>query len=480
MNHIKKYTACAVLVLLVGVTYLLNRSSSAAEEIPLSKVEKRHFDVSVKTIGELEAAKSTVVSSSIKGDLGKIVFLIQDGINVTPGEILVKMDPTPFEEKIEKLGAQIKEQEAFILTLKQTLDWEKAQAEHELKAAAFEIESSELELEKIIQGDGPLEMARLKSTMQKSWVKYEELSGFSDDLLELQKDGFLNPNELKQAEKKLSEEREAYESALMQYESYVKHVYPMSVKKGETSIKRSKTKLEEIAKTGGYKIGRSQALLDQARQSLNDLYLQLRDAKTELALTEIKAPAHGMVVHREEYRSGQKRKPRIGDILVKNQALMDLPDLNSMIVKTKVREIDLFKVAVSQKTAIQVDAYPQSIFSGTIDSLGVLALTDFARANEEKFFELRVSMDGADERLRPGMTARVTIDARNIKDALTVPVHAIFEGKNQSYCYACGVNGYVKKNIGVGACNDQWAEVTSGLEEGEWICLVNPFSEEVE
>src|SRR5665648_423528 len=109
----KQYTLFAILTVLFGTWYLYSRSNLDTEEIPLSKVENRSFEVTVKTVGELEAAKSTIIASSIRGDLGKILSIVPDGVNVKPGDVLVTMDPTPFEEKIEKLDGRIKEQEAF-------------------------------------------------------------------------------------------------------------------------------------------------------------------------------------------------------------------------------------------------------------------------------------------------------------------------------------------------------------------------------
>lgn len=470
----KKILIFTSVVFVLGLLYVKARPNKQKEEIPFAKVERGSFDVDVKTVGELEAARSTIIASSIKGDLGKIIYLITDGINIKPGEVLVKMDPTPFEEKLEKIQFQIKEQESNLVTVEKTLEWEKSQVENEGRTAIFEVETAELELNKLVQGDGPLEIGRLWSAMQKAWLKYDELNGYSEDLLNLQEQGYLNPTELQQAQKKLQEEKEAYESAKMQYDSYVNHVYPMLVKKAETALKRAKLKQEDTTKSGIYKIGKSQAALDQAKRLLRDLHFQIQEAKKELDYTEIKAPAPGMVVHREEFRSGQKRKPRIGDILVKNHPLIDLPDLESMIVKTKIREIDLYKIGIGKKATIHVDAYPQAVFSGTISSIGVLALSDLARASEEKYFEVRVALDKSDERLRPGMTTRVTIHAQHIEDSIMVPIHAIFEENKQNFCYVDGLWGYDKRAVEIGVCNEQWAQVLSGLEEGECACLMKP------
>lgn len=450
------------------------------EGLPVVKVEKKSFDVEVKTIGELEAAQSTIIASSVRGDQGKIIYLIADGVNVKPGDVLVKMDPTPFEEKLDKVRGQIKEQESYVDALAQALEWEKNQAEHENKTSLYEVDTAELELNKLIYGDGPLEIAKLKGAMQKAWLKYDELSGYSNDLSELQEQGFLNPSELRLAKKKLAEEQDVYESTKLQYDSYVNHVYPLLVKKAETHLKKAKIKQEETLKTGGYKIGKALASLEQGQQILNDNRVQLKEGERELALTEIKAPAPGMVVQREEYRSSQKRKPRLGDTVVKNQAILDLPDLGSMIVKTKVREVDLFKVAIGTKATVEVDAYPKLSFSGIVSSIGVLALTDLSRPSDEKHFEVRIALEKGDERLRPGMTARAVIHAQKIQNSLAVPIHAVFEEQGKYYCHVICFYGHEKRYIEVGSSNEQWMEVKSALKEGECICLINPLLKDLE
>jgi HlyD family secretion protein len=250
----------------------------------------------------------------------------------------------------------------------------------------------------------------------------------------------------------------------------------MQVKKAETNLKRAQVSQEETAKAGFYSIAKSRSLLDQAKQALADTLLQMREAKNELAQTEITAPAQGMVVLREEYRSSQKRKPRVGDILVRNQPLIDLPDLSSMIIKTRVREVDLFKIEVGKKSTVEIDAYPQLAFTGTVSSIGVLALADMGRLSEEKYFEVRIALDESDTRLRPGMTTRAIIQAQEANHVLTIPLHSVFNDRKQNYCYIFHPQyGYEKREVVLGLSNDQWVEVKAGLQEGECVCLLNPF-----
>ncbi|WP_232503214.1 efflux RND transporter periplasmic adaptor subunit [Parachlamydia acanthamoebae] len=453
-----------------------NPPKSNLPEMMTYEVKKRSFAVNVETTGELEAAQSTLIASAVRGDLGKIIYLIADGTSVPANKLLVKLDATPFEETIEDLEQQVKEQESKILGLKHKLAWDISAAEHDQKMATLEEDTAHLEIKKIIEGDGPLEKARLQGLVQKAAIKYEEMQGYANDLESLEQQGFLNPSEKRQAEKKLNEEKEAYENARMQYESYVNHVLPMQIMKAEAALKRARSTAEEAARSTAYNIQTTQFTLAQAEQQLTHLHESLENARKELKHTEILSPYEGMVVHREDFRQGQRRKPRVGDNVLKNQPIMDLPDLNSMLVKTRIREIDLHKVSIGKQATISIDSYPNLFFSGKVHAIGVLALTDITKMGDEKYFDVTIALDKNDSRLRPGMTAHVTIHSDQIDNALTIPIYALFEMEKQHYCYLSSEDEYLCHPISVGKANQQWVEILDGLKENDVICLSEPPS----
>lgn len=474
MTRLTKPQASLIGIFLLGLLMLVFQNSNPVlqnEDYQTVRVKRQSFAVDVKTIGELEAANSISITSNIRGENGKIIFIIPDGTQIEKGEILVRMDPTPFEEKIAALIGKYNDQEGYVGSLGKNLDWEISQAERDDKTGEFEVQAGELELLKIVHGDGPLEIARLKGTMQKAFLKYEEFSGYSSELEELEQQGYLNPSEVKNALKKLEDEKEAYEAAKMQYETYLNHVYPMHVKKAEASLKQAKMKQVETSKIRGHAIEKARIELAIAHQNLGTFRGQIEEAERELALAEIKAPARGMVVHKEDYRSGQRRKPRIGDVILRNQVILELPDLNLMTVKSKVRESDLCKVEVGKNASIEVDAYPNLHFTGKITSIGILALPDPGKPAEEKYFEIRVLLEDSSPVLRPGMTSRIVLHADHAENALTVPIHAVFHDQKGSYCYV----GREKRNVVVGLCNEDYAEILSGLKEGESVCLSQPI-----
>jgi len=441
--------------------------------------EVRSYPIEIHTVGELEAMRSTIITSAVKGDLGKIIYLVSDGMSVKADETLVKMDPTPFEEHIEELKRKIREQFNKVAILESLVAWETYQVEHEEKAAEIEIEAAGLEINKMMHGDGPIEEVRLKSAMQKSLSQYEELKGYANDLIDLKAQDFLNPIELKQAEKKLAEEEEAYQSAKMQYESFINYTQPMQIKKAETALKRCKNKCEELRKSGAFKIAKAKGQLNQALQEMHDLQNQLTHAESQMTLTEIKAPTSGMVVLKEEFRNGQRRKPRVGDVVIRNQPILDLPALDAMLVKTKVREIDLFKIKVGTSVTVEMDAYPELRFQGKILSIGVLAVTDLMRTGDDKYFEVIVKLNSSDSRLRPGMTARAVIHANRV-DNLSIPIQAVFEFHKNYYCFVKKEKGCAAVPVEIGLSNELWVEIKSGLKEKEPVLLSMPAWPSVE
>ena len=151
-----------------------------------------------------------------------------------------------------------------------------------------------------------------------------------------------------------------------------------------------------------------------------------------------------------------------------------------MIVETRVREVDLHKIALNQTCSIRIDACPDILFEGKVTFIGVLASRRFERGSDEKYFQMTLSLKGDDSRLRPGMTARVSILTDNVKNALSAPVQAIFDEGGRKYCYVYTGHSFRKAEVSLGKQNEDMAEIVSGLKKGDKVSLVKPPQEEIE
>ena len=231
----------------------------------------------------------------------------------------------------------------------------------------------------------------------------------------------------------------------------------------------------QIGQGGKYKVAKVAATLIQIKGKLRSAEVSLQQARKELEKTVIYAPFGGIVIHYETFREGRKRKPREGDSVIMNQPILYLPDISRMIVKTKVREVDLHKIELGQKGIVQVDAYPDTDLKGTLIFIGALAAKNDSVVGQEKYFQVVFEVDENDNRLRPGMTARISIIADKVSQVLVVPVQAIFDEDGSSVAYVWKkYNGFETREVAVGRQNEDFAEILGGLSKGEKVSMIRP------
>ncbi|MDP6541254.1 MAG: hypothetical protein QGF07_00580 [Phycisphaerales bacterium] len=459
---------------LITTVLLVSCGDDSLKSIPTAKVERMNFDVSVETIGELDAARSTIVSSSIGGDKGIIIWLIDEGTRVVAGDPLVRLDPTPFEKEVARAKATLVEVRAVAASFEQAMGWEKIQAQRQVASAEFDLRVAELDLLKFEKGDGPLELSRLESAVQVAQQNHNQFSGYLEDLQKLMNEGIITENEVLQGRRKAEETEKVLLMAEQQFEIYRDFVFPSSLEKAKGRVARSKLELEQTRKSSGFQIGKAQASMDQATQQVKDAIAYLDNATEELQATTITAPIPGMVVYREEFRSGERRKPRIGDSVWHNHPLLYLPVISSLIVETVIREVDVHKVKVGTPTTTRVDAFPTVAIVGKVVSIGVLAEKTVFRNNTAKVFQMTIELQGGVDNLRPGMTARSTILAGSIENSLCVPIAAVFVENNEAYCFVENGGDFLRTQIELGSQNDLVVEILDGLSEGQRVSLVAP------
>jgi len=122
---------------------------------------------------------------------------------------------------------------------------------------------------------------------------------------------------------------------------------------------------------------------------------------------------------------------------------------------------------------VRVEAYPDLKLTGKVTLIGTLAQEERDRPRS-KFFGVTVEVGESNERLRPGMTARVEIEVEERAKALYVPLEAVFEKEGRSICYVVTRRGVSARDVVLGPSNRDFVVVVRGLERGERVALRDP------
>jgi HlyD family secretion protein len=153
-----------------------------------------------------------------------------------------------------------------------------------------------------------------------------------------------------------------------------------------------------------------------AEASIAQTAAALRQAQTNLSFTNILSPIDGTVISRSvdvgQTVAASLQAPTIFTIA---------EDLRKMQVSTNVSEGDVGRLSPGMKARFTVDAYPGRPFFGEIGQIRNAAQT----VQNVVTYNAIIDVDNADLKLRPGMTASVTIIYAERPDAIAVPNAAL-------------------------------------------------------
>jgi HlyD family secretion protein len=204
----------------------------------------------------------------------------------------------------------------------------------------------------------------------------------------------------------------------------------------------------------------------------------------QIANAVIRAPTPGLVVYATEGGGmGRSREPvEEGMAVRERQALINLPDVTTMIAELKVHEAQISKVALTQPATIEIDAFPERLFTGHVSNVAALPDSGSMFTNQDlKVYKTRVTLDGHNEDriLRPGMTATVEIHIGVLKDVVNVPLPALKRQAEVQYVWKVTPEGPVATRVQLGLNNTTHVEIREGLEEGDRIYLAQPVGTEL-
>ena len=160
-----------------------------------------------------------------------------------------------------------------------------------------------------------------------------------------------------------------------------------------------------------------------------------------------------------------------GDQVSPGEVAFRLDDLSHLLVDVDVSEIDINSIAVGQTVEVSFDAVLGQSYQGVVAEVGRIGTVEQGAVN----FTVTVELTDADEAVKPGMTAAVTIFVKEIKDVLLVPNRAVRVLDGQRVVYIMKDNMPTPVKIRLGSTSDSDSEVVDGeLKVGDLIVLNPP------
>jgi HlyD family secretion protein len=213
------------------------------------------------------------------------------------------------------------------------------------------------------------------------------------------------------------------------------------------------------------------AQVDAAKAQVEQMKAALKVAETNLGYTRILSPVDGTVI---------SRSVDVGQTVAASYQTPTLftiaQDLRKMQIETSVDEADIGKIKNSQAVEFTIDAYPDMTFKGVVSEVRNSPTT----VSNVVTYVVIVNVDNPELKLKPGMTANVTIIIDEKKGVLRVPDSALrfkpsqvsknSKGKSGSAVWVMD-NGRMKRIlVKIGISDGSYSEFISGsLKEGSEV-----------
>lgn len=156
--------------------------------------------------------------------------------------------------------------------------------------------------------------------------------------------------------------------------------------------------------------------LQQAESVVNQRQEAVTKAKTNLSYATITSPIDGVVLSKS-VEEGQT----VASSFNTPTLFTIVKDMTDMRVVASVDEADIGEVKVGQRVTYSVDAYPDETFEGTVTQVRNEATTE----NNVVTYEVVISAPNPNLKLKPGLTANVTIYTLEQNNIVSVPTKAL-------------------------------------------------------
>ena len=232
----------------------------------------------------------------------------------------------------------------------------------------------------------------------------------------------------------------------------------------------------------------SEAIVESQRHQVAQAEASLSEAEEELSKTTLISPMDGQITR----LAVEEGEVALASTFSRETGLlMTVSDLSVILVNVQVDETDVVRITEGDSTAVTIDAFPDTTFSGRVTKISQSAVVAAATGGDRAVdYDVEITLDNPPPDVRPDLsaTAEVITDTRD--DVLSIPIIALTVRDHQAmstenlpqdttktetegaFIVLDGVAYF--RPVRVGIAGDEHFEVLSGLSLGDSI-VAGPY-----
>jgi HlyD family secretion protein len=419
----------ALAVLAVAGLYFWQNQSSAPQYMS-ARVERGNLRNTVTATGALQAVTTVQVGSQASGTISALN--VDFNSPVKQGQVIAQLDPSVPRAQVDQARANLQQARASLQQSIASVAGSRAgvsDANAKIQAAKSAVQNNQSGVT-----SAQANVAVLKAQLDDAFTFLKQQESLMKSGVIAQRDYDLANTAYKTAEARYNQAQAQLNQAVLSQQSSASS----GVAQTQAQMQQSQAQVQQ-----------SQAQVQQAQAQVQQAEAALRLAEVNLAHTTITSPIDGVVVSRDV---------NVGQTVAASLSAPTLftiaKDLTQMQVIANIDQADIGLVEQAKSVKFSVDAFPGKEFEGAIQQMRLNP------QNVQNVVTYNVVIDVAnpEQKLKPGMTANLTITIDERNNVLKVPNSALRFTPTDASGQRLGRSGGGGDGSGSGNWNGQRAQ----------------------
>jgi len=444
-------------------------------------VRRGGFAIAIAEEGAFTAKESFPIKVKLEAFKGELTIaqVVEAGTSVKKGDVILAFDPAEIQRMISQAEVDLEAAKNDVVQATKDLELFELKAAYDLQRAQYDHDMAVLNLRKWQEIEAPKGIKEAEAKIRESLNARDEAKTNHAFLKDMRKEDLVSEAEVKRADLAAQKTETDLELSTLSLQLLRGYQQPLETRKLQDTVQKEKSFLEAFKSSIEAQRAQRRSAVLKADKTAREKTDYLDKLRRDLANLTVKAPVDGIVLYGDAdqpYYYGERLKIAVGEKVNAHYTLMTIPDLSALKVKLGVGESDVNKVRPGLPVTLRPEALPDLVMKGAIKTVSsVVRRANYWEGDAGRGkFDVVVEVDGVDPRLKPGMKCKVDVAVDEIKDALVLPLDAIFEKEGKPFCYVLGRATPEERALKVGRSSPDFVEVLDGVRESEKVALYDP------
>ena len=462
--------------------YFLRPKDDGNQKVPTFTIAEGPLTIGITSSGSIQSRDKVTLRSELEGN-NTIIWVIDEGVNVKAGDLLLEFDSAALVTKRNDQEITAATAEGNLIISEEKLEVTKGDCDANLLEREVALTLAKMGFEKYEKGDYPQQKRDYEASIALADEEVKRAAEKYEWSQRLAKEGFLTGTELQADELALRRKEIDLEMARTKMNVLTNYTVLQQRATHESDVRRSTRALARTKWQNKSIIRQVETEIVQRTRERDRATNRLAELEFQISKSKIFAPTNGVVLYASTVQIARRRwwtRPlAVGETAVQRQELIYIPLDTGMIVELMVPEASLNKLELGMSANVKVDAFPDRVFHGKLAKIGILPDGQSAQLNPDlKMYKCELECDFSDVVIRPGMSCDVELVKHSYDKVLYCPMQCVTRIDGVPHVYVHSNGQWTPRRVEVGLDNNRMIHIVSGVSVGDVVMLAPPVKEE--